>query len=107
MDIMSYPLAGAGFAALCLYGLRLNAMMVGRHLTRCIVVQAAGLLAGAWVFGSSMHLPAWGQWANFGALLVLLAHLGATSSRWPGSRPPREAETRPGDLGPVEWPRRA
>lgn len=94
IDQLSIPLSGAGLTCAALYLVRLNALHPGTHLPRCIGAQALGFAAACWVFGASTSIPEWAQWLNFGALCLMLIHLGATSTRWDFGAPP-ETESRP------------
>lgn len=95
IDQLSIPLSGAGLTCAALYLTRLNALSPSLHLPRCIGAQALGFVAACWVFGASTSIPEWAQWLNLATLCVMLIHLGSTSVRWPGSRPPPESESRP------------
>lgn len=101
MTEMTHITMIGGLGAMALYVLRLNELLAGRHVWSCIAAQVCGVLAGGWIMGSTALLPAWAQWLNAGALVVLIGHLVATAAAWEHGAP-AEAETMPGALGDVE-----
>lgn len=85
-------LTGAGLLSAGMYALRLNDLRVGRHLPRCIAVQAAGMLAALWIMGSTPGAPSWLLALNVLALVALATHILWTAHLWVHGAP-REAET--------------
>ena len=94
-------LTGAGLLSAGMYALRLNDLRVGRHLPRCIAVQAAGMLAALWIMGSTPGAAWWLLSINGLLLAMLAAHIVETAHLWTHGAP-REAETETGSLDALE-----
>ena len=88
-------LTGAGLLAAGMYALRLNDLQAGRHLPRCISVQAGGMLGALWIMGSTPGAPIWLLALNVLLLVALATHILWTAHLWEHGAP-REAETETG-----------